>query len=115
MNFNLITITGPIGVGKSTAIKSVAKTLGYEYFLEKVDSPEDKKVLDHYYKVLSSPANTKEEREKIENSVTLTEIWFIKKRHQDLKRITDSKKNTIMERHILDNLHIFTKENYLGT
>ena len=113
MEQTLITITGPIGVGKSTAIKTIAEKLGYEFFPEVIDTPEDKKILSQYYKILTLPANTKEEKEKIENIVTLTEIWFIKKRHQDLKKITNSKKNTIMERHIWDNLHIFTKENYL--
>jgi len=108
----LITISGPIGVGKSDFAELLSEEFGYDYHPEEVSSPEDIEVLNQYYWAVgelikeTNPQKTIELRKTVLN----TQKYFIRKRAKSLEEITREGRNAVLERDPDDDIHIFSQD-----
>ncbi len=116
----LLVITGPIASGKSTIGFHVAKESDYQFFPEDVDSASlDREVLARYYHAVEvfnelkerTDARSRAGVEEARRHVYDTQVHFIRKRSEILRRIVAEGAKAIVERHPWDDIHIFSRRN----
>jgi deoxyadenosine/deoxycytidine kinase len=116
----LLVITGPIASGKSTIGFQVAEESDFTFFPEDVDTaPVDREILARYYDAVEifgelkdrDDAHSVRRLEEAQRHVFETQIHFIRKRSEILKRIVAEGAKAVVERHPWDDLHIFSRRN----
>jgi deoxyadenosine/deoxycytidine kinase len=115
-----LVITGPIASGKSTIGFRVAEESRFRFFPEDVDSALlDREVLARYYRAVelferlkdSGDDESRAARHEARRHVYETQVHFIRKRSEILKRIVAEGTRAVVERHPWDDIHIFSRRN----
>ncbi len=116
----LLVITGPIASGKSTIGFRVADESDFRFFPEDVDSASlDREVLARYYRAVEifdqlksrDDEASRARMEEARQHVYETQVHFIRKRSEILRRIVAEGAKAVVERHPWDDIHIFSRRN----